>query len=314
MSLPIIFMYSGQGAQHYQMGKEIYENETVFREAMDACDGIVSPLIGTSLCKIIYGDKRKSEPFVRTLHTHPANVAVGYSLTRLLESKGIRPDYLLGYSLGEYTAAVISGAIGLREGLTFTVNQARLLETRTPAAGMIAVVADPSLMQQRPDLFRSCTLAGHNFASHFVATGESNQLRHIERTLVDEGTTALVLPISHGFHSAMVDPIRGECLRLEIDFVAPTIPVISCMTKGRIGAYSSDHLWQVIRNPIRFYETIQALEKSGPYCYLDAGPAGTMNTFTKYILGRGARSQTLLSMNPFGRDLSSIETLVKTLS
>ncbi len=68
MSLPIIFMYSGQGAQHYQMGKDLYDNEAVFRQAMDSCDAIVSPLLGESLCKIIYGDKRKSDPFVRT-HT-----------------------------------------------------------------------------------------------------------------------------------------------------------------------------------------------------------------------------------------------------
>ncbi len=203
--------------------------------------------------------------------------------------------------------------MSLRDGLELTVGQARLLETRTPNATMIAVVAEPSLMKQRPDLFRDCTLAGHNFASHFVATGKTEVLNRIERVLVDEGTTALVLPISHGFHSHLVDPIREECLTLKTDFAPPTIPVISCRTMGQIGRYTADHLWQVIRYPIRFYETVQALEKSGPYQYVDVGPSGTMNTFVKYILGRGARSQTILSMNPFGRDLSSIETLVKTL-
>src|SRR3954471_5340073 len=105
MKKQIIFMFSGQGSQYYQMGKELYEKNAQFKHWMDHCDEIVSPLIQTSLIEVLYRGKGKSESFDNILYTNPALLCVEYSLFKVLNSMGVQPDFLLGYSLGEIIAA-----------------------------------------------------------------------------------------------------------------------------------------------------------------------------------------------------------------
>ncbi|NQZ12186.1 MAG: acyltransferase domain-containing protein, partial [Algicola sp.] len=122
MKKPIVFMFSGQGAQYYHMGKELYECHPRFALWMDHCDEIVEPLIGTSLIDILYDESvTKGDPFDRVLYTNPALLCIQYSLSRVLMEMDIQPDYLLGYSLGEFTAAVVSGVMSLEEGLELLV-------------------------------------------------------------------------------------------------------------------------------------------------------------------------------------------------
>ena len=313
MGLPVVFMYSGQGAQYYQMGKELYEKEPVFSRTLNRCSDVVSPLIGTSLIDVIYGGK-KTDPFERTLYTHPANVAFCYSLTQTLYARGIKPDMLLGYSLGEYVCALIAEALPMEKGLELIVRQARLLEEKTANATMMAVLDDPAIMQRRPQLFQGSWLSGHNFPNHFVITGYRDRLKAIENQLFEDGITAQILPISHGFHSPIIDPIREDNLQLLTGFTPPRLPCYSGMTTGPIESFSAEHIWNVVRNPVRFLETVRAMEAHGPFNYIDVGPAGTLATFVKYILGNGSSSQALISVNQFGRDLLGLERLKAGMS
>ena len=310
---PTVFMYSGQGAQYFQMGRDLYDEEPVFRAAMERCSALAEQQVGQPLIDIIYGPGKKSDPFERTLHTHPAIFSLAYSLTELLKSRGLEPDYLLGYSLGEYTAAVVSGSISLEEGMDFIMGQAQLLEAHTPNAGMMAVLADPSMMTQRPALFGNCHLAGHNFANHFVVTGYKVDLSKIEASLTAENITCQILPVSHGFHSPIIDSIEGKCKALLQDFAPPALPVISCRTTEELGFLDEDHLWSVVRGPIRFYEAFTDLQESDNYLYVDVGPAGTLSTFAKYILPRESSSLPLPAMTPFGNNRGTLKRLFQNI-
>jgi len=315
MRKPIVFMYSGQGAQYFQMGRELFDQEPVFRQAMERCDSILAPRLGGSLIDVLYGPQaKKMEPFERTLHTHPAIVAFSYCLTKTLQSRGIQPDYLLGYSLGEYVASIVSGAQPLEQGLERILAQAELLEAKTPKAGMMAILEEPEIMRRFPDLFEGCWLAGHNFQGHIVVTGYRDRLELVDQTLRQRQITCQILPISHGFHSPLVDPIAADCLSLFTDFTTPRLPVISCRETTEIQDFSGEHLWRVLRQPIRFLETLRRLEAGYEYAYIDVGPAGTLSTFAKYALGRGSRSQCLAAVNQFGRDLKTLDQLQQALA
>ena len=307
MKRPVVFMYSGQGAQYYQMGRELYHQDPVFKQWIDRCGEIVAPMIGVSLTDIIYGTQaRKADLFDRTLYTHPANVIFGVALTRCLESHGVRPDLILGYSLGEYTASIITGARDLEAGLAKIVGQANLLEKRCVKAGMMAILDHPNIMDRRADLFQGCWLAAHNFETHFVITGPTERIAHIDRVLKNERAVCQVLPTSHGFHSPLVDPIGEEFRRLMDGFAPIQIPVISPVVQGPLTAFSGDHCWRVLREPVPFLETVRAMERKGPHLYVDVGPAGTMSTFVKYNLQPGSRSKALPVLSPFGKDLAGL--------
>ncbi len=103
MNEPLVFMFSGQGSQYYHMGKELFKENTVFRQSMLEMDAIAARRIGTSIVEEIYHPgKRVSDPFDSILFSHPAIFMIEYSLYKVLEDRGIYPDYVLGSSLGEF--------------------------------------------------------------------------------------------------------------------------------------------------------------------------------------------------------------------
>ena len=314
MSKPLVFMYSGQGAQYYQMGKELYQNDPIFRAQMDRCSDIVEPEIGASLVEMIYRERpSKYEPFDRTLYTHPAVVMFSYCLTKALENRGIRPDYLLGYSLGEYTMALVAGAIPLEEGLRRIARIARILEEKCERGGMMAILESPDLVQEDSALFDGVWLSCTNFAGHFVVTGRQDRLKIIEKTLFDRGVTAQMLPISHGFHSPLIDPAESDTVDMFGLCNDHYVPTISSYLTGRITRFTGEHLWQVTRRQVRFLDTIRNLETSGSYAYVDLGPSGTLSTFCKYIIGKTSDSVTTTCINQFGRDLKSMDMMMRAI-
>jgi len=285
----------------------------VFRDSLERCARYVDPLIGASLIDEIYGG-RKADPFNRTRFTHPGNVALAYSLTQVLYSEGIRPDYLLGYSLGEYISAVIAGAIDLGTAMENVTRHALILEARTRPGGMLAVLESPNLMHTRPELFVETTLACHNFDNHFVVTGYPEVLKRIESALFAEEVSTQILPITHGFHSPIIEPARQALLDvMDGLFGASNLPSYSTVSMGRVAAYEPEHMWDVIRRPVRFLDTIRRVEQDLQPVYVDVGPAGTLATFTKYALGPEVGRRAFLSINQFGRDLKTMAALVEAV-
>src|SRR5688572_9620134 len=112
MTKPIVFMFSGQGSHYYQMGRELFEQQPIFRHWMQLADSIYQELTGLSIIHELYENgHKKSEPFVRTLLTHPAIFSIEYALGQIILEQGIIPDYVLGTSLGEFAAAVFAGVM-----------------------------------------------------------------------------------------------------------------------------------------------------------------------------------------------------------
>ena len=312
MSKKIVFMFSGQGSQYYHMGKELYNKSDIFRKWMDHCSKIAEPLINTSLTEILYSDQQKKfEPFKRTLYTHPAIFIFEYSLTQLLLSWGINPDCLLGYSLGEYTANVISGVISVEDCLWMVIKQAELMEKYCPAASMMAILESPSIYSQYPEIFQNCWIAAKNYQKHFVVTGSLEKLNELYIFLKQKDISAQILPVSHGFHSELIDPCEKEFK----DFIAhialkpAQIKIVSAAYVEPIQESTVDYYWNVVRKTVEFEKTIESMEKENSYCYIDLGPTGTLASFVKYMLKPESNSEAIGTINQFGQDINSLEKL-----
>jgi bacillaene synthase trans-acting acyltransferase len=303
-----VFMFSGQGSHYFHMGRELFEKNAVFRDWMLRLDGIPFRMSGLSVLETLYsGVYAKGDPFDRTLLTHPAIFMVEYSLAQTLADQGVMPDVVLGASLGSFAAAAVAGVLSAEDALSAVMCQAEALERSCEAGGMIAILADPLLFEEE-FLGRHAALAAVNFASHFVITARRAELDAIEGELKRRNIGHQRLPVSFAFHSAWIDAAREPFVAAmrSVPRTAARLPLVCCDRAGMVSGLEDDHLWDVVRRPIRFREAIAALELRGPCRYIDAGPAGTLATFLKYSLPRTTRSTTHAILTPYGVDLKNL--------
>lgn len=309
---PIIFMFSGQGSQYYHMGQELYYQNPVFKKWMDGLDHIVLQNAGFSVINEIYNNNRRiAEKFDDILFTHPAIFMAEYSLSRVLIESGIDPDYVLGASLGEFTAAAVAGVISVEEALEFLLKQAELIKKNCDTGFMMAIIANPDLYQQSLKIYGDLELAAVNYNSHFVISGGCKNLANIENHLKTKNVLFQTLPVQYGFHSANVDPIRAEYQNFlsGFSYKKPDLPMISCVFGSRITEILPDYFWNVVREPILFPKAIMELEKQSPLNYIDLGPSGTLVNFIKNIIHQESLSQYYDFLNPFGQDIKKYERL-----
>ncbi len=309
MKRPSVWMFSGQGAQYYQMGAPLFREEKVFRETVEYCSERLEPSLGLSLSECIYQSRSdRFSPFLPTLHTHPALFVVQYALARLLKSKGLGPDYLLGYSLGEFVAYAVAECVDLDHALSIVVEHAALLGQAAPKGDMLAIVASPDLRALLPEAFAGLETAADNHAEHFVVAGKGEQIAALQRILRTREIDSFVLPVEYAFHSATIDPAALPFMKSteRLTLASPTVPIISCARVGAVMIPRGADFWMVARDKIRFRETIQWMERRGSYRYIDLGPAGTLASFAKRNLRPQSESTAETIMTPFGRDASAL--------
>lgn len=298
------------------MGRELYENHSGFRYWMDHCDRIVYPLIETSLIDVLYGDKTAGDSFDDLLFTNPALLSIEYSLFKILEQMDIKPNLLLGYSLGEYTACVVSGAISIRDGLLLVIQMARLLEEKTVQKSMLAIMGSQELMIDEAELFHNCRITGSNLRENFVVCGALDEIQYLQAELSKKEVISQPLAVKYGFHTHYIDPIEIPYKQLiqKIEILPQVTPILSSLKQGVVQRIDSNYLWEVIRYPVNFRQTIYKMLKSGDYIFIDLGPSGTLATFIKYIITPNSSSVPIQTINTFGRDLKALEKMKSTYS
>lgn len=307
-----VFMFSGQGSHYFRMGQDLFEHDPVFREWLLRLDELASSLCGERVVDTIYSP-RDRETFDRTLQTHPAIFMVEYALAQSLLHAGIKPDLTLGASLGSFAAATLAGCMRVEDALAAVVQQAAAFEACCERGGMIAVLADQTLYAQ-PQLRELSELAAVNFSSHIVVSAPQGHLAQIERSLGERDVVYQRLPVSYAFHSQWIDDARApfESYMSAIRRSPGTLPLACCREAALLGELPNDFFWRVVREPIRFKDTIAALELGGSHRYIDVGPAGTLATFTKYCLPSDSRSTSHAIMSPFGNERRSMAALLRS--
>ena len=306
-----VFMFSGQGSHYFQMGKDLWESHPVFRSQMERADAIVRPLLGRSVLDDLYRHPI-SDPFDELIISHPALIMVQHALFATLVTEGIEPDCVWGFSAGEFAAGIAAGVWSLESALAASVEQARLVSRSCAPGGMLAVLGPPSLYQSLRLIREHTTLAGVNFDSHFVVAGPAENLDRLERYLGENGTTYQRLAIRFAFHSDAIDIARDSfvdfCETLP-EFKRPQLTYFSGMTARYLRAIPRSYFWDVVRQPMKFYEGLTYLEREQSSVFVDCGPAGTLATFLKYALPTSSPSIYFSTMNTFHQGTRNIEIL-----
>lgn len=309
-TLPVVFMFTGQGSQYHHMGKELFDDNEVFRAALQRYDAAIADDVGESvLARIFDPARRKSDPLTDTRITHPAIVMIELALAETLRSAGVEPDHLLGYSLGEYAAAAVAGSIDPVDCLRLLVRQAAGLRSG-PHGGMLAVLAPPEVLDRVPAL-RDCEIAARNYPGHFVVAGTEEALARAESGLRAADVLHQRVPVEYGYHSSLMDQVLAEC-RGTLDeqrFAPPRIPWVSCVDGQLVGRPTGEHFWQVARKPVEFERAMARLRALGEFLYLDLGPSGNLHNFVRNNLPAGTRSESLSLLSPFGHDPDLLEKI-----
>jgi len=310
MNQPIIFMFSGQGSQYYQMGKALFEQQPIFRKWMLKLNEIASDTLGESILDKLYDQsKSKSSLFDQTLYSHPAIFMVEYSLSQVFLEEGVVPDYVFGTSMGEFAAAAVAGVMEVDELLIAVIKQAQMLEAHCQKGGMTAIIHQTTLLEEMPSLFSQVELASVNFHAHFVVAGGLAPLKNLENALSQKNILYQSLPVSIGFHSNLIEaakPAYTDFLQQKT-YNPPQIPFISCVYGEMLSSIPQHYFWEVVRKPMTFQQTVQNLEEKQTYIYLDLGPSGTLANFVKYGLAQHSQSKTFPTLTPFNSGISNLE-------
>ena len=277
----VAFVYTGQGSQWVGMGRVLYETEPVVRAVMDRCEAIFQEVRGASLLDVMFGRSESKEDLGDTAWEQPALYALGCALTALWASVGIRPNVVLGHSVGELAAAQAAGVFSLEDGMRFAATRGTLLSgieqgamaaVFAPAEQVAAVVEELNASTNGVGL----SIAGDNGA-HQVVSGPVADIEAILSHFESEEVRARRLNTTKAFHSALVEPALDE-LAASLKGVAigsPDLTVISNLT-GRaveLGMALDAAYWRRhAREPVAFASGVRAMAEQGVDLVIEIGP------------------------------------------
>ncbi|HEX2078088.1 MAG TPA: amino acid adenylation domain-containing protein [Longimicrobium sp.] len=299
---PVAFLFPGQGAQHVRMAAGVYAGEPVFRAALDRCAEILRPVLGFDLLDLLYpagDDGAAAERLGQTAVTQPALFAVEWALAQLWMSWGVRPDAMLGHSVGEFAAACLAGVFSLEDALRLVAARGRLMQS-LPAGAMLGVYLPEA--ELLPRLPADVSLAAVNGPATCAVSGPAEAVRALEEALLQDGVAVRRLHTSHAFHSAMMDPILEpfRALVLRARPRAPELPYVSGLTGTWITAAQAtdpDYWARQLREPVRFRDGVHTLLEAERTVLLEVGPGRTLGT----LIPREGAHATVASL-PHPRD------------
>ncbi len=313
------FLFPGQGAQRPRMGAQLYDRFPAYAAAFDACCVELDRHLGRSLKDLVFADGASPGGALDGTELAQASLfALGVALFRLLESLGVRPDFLIGHSIGELAAAHVAGVLSLADACALVAARGRLMAALPEGGAMLAVEAtEEEALESLRGREEQVALAAVNAPRAAVISGDADVLEELRASWQGEGRKATLLPVAHAFHSARMEPMLEDFRAVAggLSFQAPAIPIVSNLSGALIGEEIADpeHWVRHVRETVRFAAGVRALEHAGTTRYLELGPDGTLSALAGASLSEDASAQALLAP-ALRRGREEVESLVRLLA
>ncbi|MDI3284904.1 type I polyketide synthase [Polyangium sp. 15x6] len=294
----VVFVFSGQGSQWVGMGRELFEQESTFRDALAACDAKLAPYAGFSVVEELLVPEERSR-LGETMVAQPALFAFEVALAETLKSWGIQPDLVVGHSVGEIAAAHVAGILDLDQAARLVALRGRIMQKATGHGKMVSIsLTEAEAERALAGLEASVGIAAVNDEGQVVLSGDVGTLDRLVERLSAQGVQCRPLRVDYAFHSPQMEPLRREFVE-SLGSIEPgrgSIPMISTVTGAQIAgeslhvAYWGDN----IRKPVRFADAISHVLQRGHLTFVEIGPHAVLSqNIEQILLARGAAGRVV---------------------
>ncbi|GLR45874.1 hypothetical protein GCM10007880_63920 [Mesorhizobium amorphae] len=277
----IVFMFSGQSGQHIGMGRELYEEEPVFRGAIDECANWLDQLAHINFRPLLYCEGKSDGELESQVEAiiQPVIFATQYAMAKLFMSWGIIPAAVIGHSIGEYAAAHLAGIISLPDAIRLTLIRGQLT-SRVPAGGIVAVSLSPEELQTFWN--ERLSLAAINGPRQCVVSGATSEIEAFHERLQAKSIASKRIRGSHAVHSSLLDPILPE-FRIhagQVELHVPQMPFMSTVRGDWLEAdvpLDGSYWVRNLRETVQFHRAFDGLVQSGYELFIEMGPGAALS-------------------------------------
>ncbi|MFX0111904.1 type I polyketide synthase [Bacillus pumilus] len=284
----VVWMFSGQGAQYVNMGKDLYEKDPEFKQTLQKCFAIILSLSGVEIENVLYPTTEeefiKAEQLIQqTSYTQIILFSFEYALASKLMGLGIRPHYFIGHSIGEITAACVAGIIHLEDAIRIVLKRGSLMQ-KMPRGEMAGVSLSAEEIEH--DLPEGVELSAVNSSQLSVVSGSPERLQIYLEQAEKRGASVQTLKTSHAFHTSMMAEasVQFKNALSEITYQQGEVPILSNVTGSWLTneqASSPDYWASHIRQPVLFSQGLETLLGLGEVVFIEVGPGHTLTQFVR---------------------------------
>jgi acyl transferase domain-containing protein len=284
----LCFMFTGQGAQYPGMGDGLYEKFSVYRQHFDHCKTFLQHRYGLNVSHLPQKDISDCSTFLQNAYSLLPTLCLQYSLFKLWEFWGVKPDLVLTHSLGEYAAAVQSGIMSIEGSLVLLAEECRIFQLLSRDARMLVVWNSDNMDVMRITK-EDCNLelAVINTRSQVVYAGKAKAIEDFKTLCDEQNIRSRIMPSRNAYHTLMMTPVYQHVLNvaktLQISEDEPEIPYVSGVAgrKLKAGEMDAKYWCDYLVNPVQFLAASQEVLAEGYDMFVEIGPRPVLSTFVR---------------------------------